>query len=463
MSIGSNSDLKAAIAATRFGLGARPGEIELARHDPQGWLAVQIRPEGADLPQANGGGPLLSTPDCYQAFLAYREAIQAAGKDEMARKAARQPLDDALAQEVLARAWLGATTPSPFRERWALFWGNHFSVSIVKGEDLGATAAAFEREAIRPHVFGRFADLLSASSHHPAMLMYLDQQNSMGPASPAGLKRKNSGLNENLGREIMELHSLGADAGYTQADVTEFARALTGWSMGGPGAPVEQQGRFFYRAQYHEPGPRQVFGRNYPPGGEAQAQAALDDFAAHPKTARHLARKLAAHFVADDPPPALVGRLEAAYRGSDGHLGKVAEALVTAPEAFEPTQRKFKTPYEFLISTHRALGTGPQDAHKDVLNPLNGLGQRPFGAPQPNGWSDLAGDWAAPDAIIKRVSLAQGFAGGHARPDSLEPMQLAQNALGARLTPATLAAVQHAESRPEAVAVLLMSPEFQRR
>ena len=463
MTVNSSNDLKAAIAATRFGLGARPGEIALASHDPQGWLEVQIRPEGADLPQAPGGGALLATPDCYQAFLAYREAIQAAGKDEMARKAARQPLDDALAQEVLARAWLGAATPSPFRERWALFWGNHFSVSLVKGEEVGATVAAFEREAIRPHVFGRFADLLSASSHHPAMVMYLDQQNSMGPTSPAGLKRKNSGLNENLGREIMELHSLGVDAGYSQADVTEFARALTGWSMGGPGAPVEQQGRFVYRADYHEPGPRRVFGRAYPPGQEAQAQGVLNDFAANPHTARHLARKIAAHFVSDDPPPALTARLEAAYRDSDGDLSKVAKALISAPEAWEPAPQKLKTPYEFLISSHRAAGTEPLDPRKDVLGPLGGMGQRPFAAPQPNGWSDAAADWAAPDAIIKRISLAQGFAGAHAKAGGPEPMQFAKDTLGARLTPATLTAVQRAESRPEAFAVLLMSPEFQRR
>ncbi|MGC1301263.1 MAG: DUF1800 domain-containing protein [Caulobacteraceae bacterium] len=464
MTTSSSADLKAAIAATRFGLGARPGEMALARHDPQGWLQVQIRAEGADQPQAQGGGALLSASECFQAFLAYREATRAAGQDADARKAARQPLDDALNQEVLARAWLGATTPSPFRERWALFWGNHFTVSLTKGEDVGATAAAFEREAIRPHVFGRFADLLSSSSRHPAMLMYLDQQNSVGPSSPAGLKRKNSGLNENLGREIMELHTLGVEAGYTQADVTEFARALTGWSMGGPGATVEQQGIYLYRSEYHEPGERRVFGKTYPSAQERQAQAALEDFAASPHTARHIARKVAAHFVADDPPPALTARLEAAYRRSDGDLAQVAQALISAPEAWDPAPRKLKTPNEFLISSHRAAGSGPLDARRDVLGPLGTLGQRPFAAPQPNGWSDTAADWAAPDAIIRRVSLAQGFAGAHApKAGGRDPVQVAQEALGARLTPATLTAVQRAESRQEAFAVLLMSPEFQRR
>jgi uncharacterized protein (DUF1800 family) len=366
-------------------------------------------------------------------------------------------------EDFLARVNLGITTDADFRERWALFWANHFTVSASKAQ-VSTLIGPFEQEAIRPHVFGRFADMLAASSHHPAMIMYLDQQNSVGPNSSAGLKRRNAGLNENLGREIMELHSLGADAGYSQADVTEFARALTGWSMGGGGAPVEQQGVFVYRPNVHEPGERRVFGRTYPQAEEPQAQAALDDFAHHPQTARHIARKLAAHFVSDDPPPALVSRLEASFRRSDGDLAQVARTLVTAPEAYAPAQKKLKTPYEFLVSAHRAAGTGPQDGRRDVMSPLGGFGHRPFAAPQPNGWSDAAADWAAPDAIVKRVSFAQGFAGRYApKAGGPEPVQLADAALGARLTPAVRTAVQRAESRPEAFAILLMSPEFQRR
>lgn len=465
MSNRSSSDLQAAIAVTRFGLGARPGELEAARSDPQGWLRAQITPAGADIPRAPGGQPLPSTPDRMASFFAYREAVQAARMDMAARKLAAQPLNDATAEELMARAWLGAATPSPFRERWALFWSNHFSVSSAKGEQLNATAAAFEREAIRPHVFGRFEDLLEASSHHPAMLMYLDQEQSLGPDSPAGLRRqasgKRGGLNENLGREIMELHTLGAEAGYTQADVTEFARALTGWSMGGRNGPVEQMGAFVYRPNFHEPGGRQVFGRSYAPGEEAQASAILADFAVSPHTSRHVARKLAAHFVADTPPPALVNRLDRAFQDSRGDLSVVAATLVTAPEAWTPQPAKLKTPYEFLISSYRIAGYGPLDARKDVIGPLSALGHRPLAAPQPNGWSDAAADWAAPDAIVKRVSWAQGFSNAHA--PTAEPLQVADAALGARLSPATATAIRRAESRPEAFTLLLMSPEFQRR
>ena len=456
--------MEAAIAVTRFGLGARVGEIEAASADPQGWLKAQIRRDGADLPCAADGSQLPSAQDRWQALMASRAAEKAAGADPDARKAAMQPIREGIDGEVLARACLAATTNTPFRERWALFWGNHFSVSTVKGDDLNATAAAFEREAIRPHVFGRFEDLLAASSRHPAMIMYLDQQNSIGPNSAAGLKRAAAGhpagLNENLGREIMELHSLGADAGYSQADVTEFARALTGWSMGGGGAAVEQQGVFLYKAELHEPGGRRIFGRDFAGGEEDQARATLAYFAAHPATSRHIARKIAAHFTSDDPPPALVRRLDSAFRVSGGDLSVVATALIEAPEAWASDPTKLKTPSEYLTSSYRAAGYVPANPGRDVLGPLSALGQRPLAARQPNGWSDASGDWAAPDAIIKRMTWARNFAGGHA-PD--DPPQLADSALGARLTPLTAAAIARAETRPQAMTLLLMSPEFQRR
>ena len=286
------------------------------------------------------------------------------------------------------------------------------------------------------------------------------QARSAGPDSVAG-ERRDVGLNENLAREIMELHTLGADAGYSQADVTEFARALTGWSIGGGGAPIEQQGGFLYRPQVHEPGARRVFGASYPPGGFEQARTALRAFAASPHTSRHVARKLAAHFVADTPPPMLTARLDAAYRESDGDLSHVAKALIGAPEAWSPQATKLKTPYEFVVSSYRAAGYGPVDPRKDVLGPLGAMGHRPLAAPQPNGWSDAAADWAAPDSIVKRISFAQGFANAHA--PRAEPLQLADATLGARLSPDTAAAIRRAESRPEAFAILLMSPEFQRR
>jgi len=456
-----DANLHAAIAVTRFGLGARPGEITDALTDPQGWLLDQIRPEGADTPVNLSGAPFPSSRQRVLDFLAYREAVQTAGKDPDARKTAAQALNSETGAELHARAVLAASTAAPFRERWALFWANHFSVSVIKGEELAATAPAFDREAIRPHVFGRFEGLLLASTRHPAMLMYLDQQRSTGPNSALGQKRDKTGLNENLAREVMELHTLGADAGYTQADVTEFARALTGWSMGGKAGPEDQQGIFVFRPVMHEPGPRTVFGRTYSQDDEAQAIAILRDLAKSPHTADHVARQLATHFVADAPPPELVATLKQSFLETDGSLDHLARALITSPAAWTPGAAKLKTPYEFLISSHRAAGTTPVDLRKDLYGPLTALGQRPYSAPQPNGWSDQASDWASPDAIVKRLSFAQGFASAHAPLG--DPIQVAKASLGARLSPAALTAISRAESREDAFAILLMSPEFQRR
>jgi uncharacterized protein (DUF1800 family) len=317
---------------------------------------------------------------------------------------------------------------------------------------------AFEREAIRPRVFGRFEDLLVASTRHPAMLLYLDQAQSFGPNSVAGRVRRR-GLNENLAREILELHTVGADAGYTQGDVTEFARALTGWSIGGLRERAEVQGRFRYRQVGHEPGERTVMGRSYPDRGEHQALNILKDLAADPRTARRTCRRLARHFVADDPPESLVARLTEAWTRSGGRLDVVAHALIEAPEAWDPEPRKLKTPYEFLVSAHRAVGAEPQTLERLAI--LTALGQRPFSPPSPKGWPDEAAAWAAADAVIKRLEYAKVFAAYAAA--RFEPKALARTALGARMGERTGQAVARAESRQEAIAVLLMSPEFQRR
>jgi uncharacterized protein (DUF1800 family) len=454
-------ELAASLAVTRFGLGARPGELGKVKADPQGWLLAQIRREGAETPLALDGTPFKATPERFAEFRAYREAIKAAGADEAARKAAREPYNAIIADEMLGRVRLGCLTDSGFRERWSLFWLNHFTVSAVKGEEAAALVSAFDREAIRPNVFSSFEHLLLASSRHPAMLLYLDQAQSAGPNSQAGLRR-HAGLNENLAREIMELHTLGADAGYSQADVTEFARALTGWSVGRNGAFGEREGYFMFRPQQHEPGRRQVFGHHYGDGGEEQARYILLELANHPKTARRLAFKIATHFVADQPPQSLVDRLEKRFRDTQGDLAELARTLVTSPEAWSQEAAKFKTPDEFLVSAYRAAGQTPIFAPREVIQPLTQLGQRPYSAPQPNGWPDVAAAWAAPGAMIKRLEWAEAFAYAYA-PQTALPDAVALEALGARLRPNTLAAIHRAESRKEGFAVLLMSPEFQRR
>jgi uncharacterized protein (DUF1800 family) len=248
------------------------------------------------------------------------------------------------------------------------------------------------------------------------------------------------------------------NGGYTQADVTEFARAMTGMSVGSQRDPVF--GVAVFREGAHEPGERTVMGVRYDQRGKAQANAILADLAAKPQTARFVCGKIARHFVADDPPQSLVARLETAWTASGGDLAKVAEALISAPEAWAPQPRKFKTPYEFVVSSYRAAGGEPQ-GFQQIGPILTGLGQKPFSAPSPKGWPEDALSWAAPDAIVKRMQFAQAFSA--AAVHDRDPNTLAANALGERLTPETAKAIARAESRPEGFALLLMSPEFQRR
>lgn len=469
----SRNDLDAAIAVTRFGLGARPGEITAAKGDPRGWLKAQVRPAGADLFATDGedAGERLAE------FRAYRQARVAArqkadttkGEPDDPVKMARQFVRQNAAGDILSRVQLAAATDAGFRERWALFWANHFTVSAAKVQVSGLVGP-FENEAIRPHVFGGFADLLAAAESHPAMLLYLDQAQSVGPGSraaqmaarrrPDGAPARRAGLNENLAREILELHTVGVDGGYTQADVTEFARALTGLSVAGQRA-AEDATPVVFRPGAHEPGERTVLGKRYPAGGRDQGASILADLAARPQTARFICMKLARHFVADAPPPALVERLTRAWTRSSGDLAQVAYTLIDAPEAWAAPAAKLKTPYEFVVSSYRAVGETP--AALNVVNgALTGLGQRPFAAPSPKGWPDEAAPWAASDALVKRMQFAQAL-GARTGPAVADPNALAAAALGARLSPASATAIARAESRPEAVALLLMTPEFQRR
>ena len=468
--------LDGAIAATRFGLGAKGGEIAEAARDPRGWLKAQIRPGGAETFSTGGeaSNQRLAEFRDYrrQRLMAEQSGPAKADGDDPVMKA-RQFVRDNASGDILARVQLATQTEAGFRERWALFWANHFTVSAIKVQVAGLVGP-FENEAIRPRVFGRFADLLAAAETHPAMLLYLDQAQSVGPNSPAarfqarrgrrgaaedGAAPRQAGLNENLAREILELHTVGVGGGYAQADVTEFARALTGLSIARPqDSGVEG---VVFRGQTHEPGARTVMGVRYAEGGKEQAGAILADLAAKPQTARFVCTKIARHFVADDPPPALVARLEKAWLATGGDLARVAEALIDAPEAWTPPPAKLKTPYEFVVSSYRAVGGEPRGIGQ-VNGVLGGLGQRPFGAPSPKGWADEAAPWAASDALVKRMQFAQQLA-AVVGPRVQDPSALAQRTLGARLGQPSATAIARAESRPEAIALLLMTPEFQRR
>lgn len=452
----------ASIALNRFGLGARPDDA--APGAPQDWLLAQFD-RYDPLPDPWRARP--RTPALLQAYEDRQQALR--GLSESDRMAARKELQRAAREEYLAA--VGARTASalqtgtPFVERLVHFWSNHFAVSIDKGAQVVGLAGAFEADAIRPHVLGRFEDMLVAVAQHPAMLLFLDQANSIGPDSMAGRRAaendKRRGLNENLAREILELHTLGVRSGYTQADVTEFARALTGWSLAGR-APAAQpaEGAFQFRPALHEPGVRTVMGRSYAQPGEAQARAVLHQAASAPATATHLATQLARHFVADDPPPALVRRMAQAFERSGGDLPTVYRVLVQSPEAWQAAGTKFKTPWDWGVSSLRGLGRRELPGMQ-VANLMNQLGQPVWRPGSPAGWDDIAASWAAPDALVRRVEVAQRIAAQTG--DRIDARALAPRLLPGALTEPTATAIARAESPASGIALLLVSPEFLRR
>jgi uncharacterized protein (DUF1800 family) len=320
-------------------------------------------------------------------------------------------------------------------------------------------AGSFEREAIRPYVLGKFADMLKAVEQHPAMLFFLDNQQSIGPNSKAG-ERGKRGLNENLAREIMELHTLGVGGGYTQADVTSLARIITGWTFAGREGKIGTPGSFAFNANAHEPGPQQLLGKTYDDSGVAQGETALADLARQPSTATFIARKFAQHFVADAPPPALLARLEGVFKKTDGDLKALALALLDSSEAWQMPMAKLRTPYEYLISTGRLLARIPEDPGRYFAG-LQTLGQPLWTPPGPNGFPDGNAAWAVPEGMKLRLDLAAQVSSRI--PDSIDPREMLDVVAGEAASSETRQTIARAETRQQALTLLLMSPEFQRR
>lgn len=467
-----------ASALNRFGLGARPGDMDRA-DDPRTWLLGQLRafPVAAFAGFPDSLAYLQEEGELLQARRAQRRAerVDAPAPASMqAATPAAEPRTRApglgrlrahVIAELDARYQHAATTPDGFAERLVRFWSNHFAVSADKRQ-AAPYAVPMEREAIRPHAFGPFAELLLAVEQHPAMLRYLDNVRSVGAdsmlANRAAFAKRKLGLNENLAREILELHTLGVDGGYVQADVTELARAITGWST-----PVYRdfdhgsaRSAFVFRPAAHEAGPRSVLGRRYADAGVSQGEAILRDLAMHPATARHVCRKLAAHFVQDAPPEALVQRMSHAWLGSGGDLSLVYRSLVEGPEAWASSSRKFKSPDDLLVSALRASNTTLRIQSLQPLLVL--LGQPPFTPRSPAGFPDTAAAWAGADAMFKRIQTAQRLS--ELAPEAqIEPIAVARSALGATLDAETATAIRRAESPRGGLAVLFASPAFQWR
>ncbi|MDR5860321.1 DUF1800 domain-containing protein [Halomonas eurihalina] len=463
---------RAIIAANRFGLGAGPGEIEDIAHDPKEWVLAQLeQPEPPD--EALLG--LQGSPEYLARFKQYRRERRAARQqDEQAAvpKFGKRFNGDMLT-EIQLRARQQCGTASPVHERLVMFWSNHFTVSAEK-QIVRLLAGAFEREAIRPHISDDFATLLLSAEQHPAMLLYLDNVSSIGPGARMGRKRnrraakgrgKPAGINENLAREAMELHSLGVDGGYRQQDVLELARALTGWRTRfqvpdrNKGQALTPHGSVFQH-HAHEPGSRKLLGKTFSQRNATQGRAMLRYLADQPATAAHVATALARHYVDDDPPRELVEHLAKAYRRHEGRLLPVYRALFTHELAWQEQPRKFRRPDEYLVALHRALGELPAAQGPHWKRELQLLGQRAFRPGSPAGWGDTADDWIGADALWKRLLIAQQYA--EQLPRERDPMELAQDSLGPTLQESTAIAISQS-GRRQGAAIVLASPEFQWR
>jgi len=433
----------------RFAFGPAPGELErVTRMGAGAWIAEQLHPDRLALPAWLADQlATLRTPGQTQRELVqrYREAQREARE---ARKAETASPDGTKAPDPAAgerrrqaalvayesgeqRLLQALHSPRQLQEVLVDFWFNHFNVFQGKGEDR-VLVESYEREAIRPHVLGRFRAMLGATAKHPAMLFYLDNWLSVAPGfqprRKAGLfgggAAKAGGLNENYARELMELHTLGVDGGYTQQDVTELARILTGWTMR-PQQPMRRRfadpmdapagghgdSIFLFDPARHDGGTKTWLGRRIAPDGQLEGEFALDVLAKHPSTARHIAFKLARRFVADDPPPALVERLARRFLDTDGDLRAVMQALADSPEFRDPAPTKFKTPYQYVLSAVRATGIVTTNV-RPLMGQLAQLGQPLYGCQTPDGWHDTEADWLNPNAITQRVNFATALAAG---------------------------------------------------
>lgn len=445
------------IAAFRFGYGLPlPAG---AAHDP---AAIAAALKGPDL--AAGRWPGEGLADLLPLHQAVNASRAGAVQTDEGQRFYRELLTVADRENIhglrvmMARA---AGSADGFRERLVWFWRDHFS-TLARGRPDRLLNVALVEDAIRPHLAGRFADLLTAATLSPAMLIYLDQVRSVGPTSPFGQRRK-QGLNENLARELLELHSLGVGGAYSQTDVRELAELLTGLTTHPSLGTV-------FRANRAEPGAETVLGQSYDGPGMAPILQVLEDIANHPDTARHICRKLAVHFVSDTPDPGIVTDLQQVWSRTGGDLAEVCSALVAHPAAWNPRMEKARQPFDFIAAALRALDFGGDEVmamdddaiRRHVQAPLLAMGQQFIGPPGPDGWPEEIGAWITPRGMSARIRWAMN-APTALRPDLPDPREFAVATLGDLAEGRIGWAVARAESRSDGVGLVLASPEFNRR
>ena len=408
-------DLKALHVLNRLTYGPAPGDVQKVQAmGVEKFIQMQLAPESIPLPaklrqQLDTLDTLRMDPT--ELFREYGPPRAQRGQKPAPEeiKAARRRARVILEQAVQARLWRATESPRQLQEVMVDFWYNHFNVYAAKGLD-HLWAGAYEEQAIRPYALGRFRDLLGATAHHPAMLFYLDNWQNTAPDSP-GARGRFEGINENYARELMELHTLGVNGGYTQADVIALAHIFTGWGLGRP--RDGGRGGFYFDPRRHDFSDKTFLGRTIKGSGEAEGEQALDILARAPATARHISYELAQYFVADDPPPALVERLSERFLATGGDIRAVLDTLFHSPEFWDRKYvgNKFKTPYQYVVSAVRA-------ADIDVVNvrPLYGmliqLGMPLYACLTPDGYKNTRAAWLNPDAMTRRISFATTLASG---------------------------------------------------
>jgi uncharacterized protein (DUF1800 family) len=438
------------IAFQRFGLGAKPGG---ATRVTNGLAALKAEIATPKITDIGVSGLLTYEKACSDSQRGFDRA-------EKIRQA-----------EVNARIDKQMKVEIGFVERLVMFWANHFSMTVNKSETVRGTRGQWERDVVRKNVLGKFGAMLLGTFQHPAMIGYLDNEDSIGPNSPIGIDWQ-VGLNENLARETMELHTLGSGGGYTETDVTAFAKILTGWSYvrgweadgRDNGGNAKNRGQFIYRANWHEPGVTTLMGKDYPASQQEQARLALADFAAHPATAEHIAFKLVRHFITDEPTPAMVDPLKQKFLQTGGDLKAVSLALLDLPESWSTPLTKIRTPYEMSIATYRALGKRYKNNETWALSePLYALNNMVWESPSPEGYSDETLTWLNPDASRIRIDLAQFSSWEFAPKSKLNVVALANGMFGAALSSDTRTRLASADGPNDALTILFSCPEFQRR
>lgn len=460
-------------AANKFGYGLQPGELVVIGSDPRGWLLAQLPladrspPRYQNLPYSVQA--VASADDEYRQLRSLQQEANANASVMVTRQIQqiRRRIRNTQLAHYNQRLAVGIESDIPFAERLIRFWSNHFTIATPQNKPALAYAGlAFENEAIRQHINGRFEDMLLAVHRQPAMLIYLDNHVSLGPNSVAG-RRRDRGLNENLARELLELHTVGVHGGYSQDDIIALASMLTGWSVNiplqGNNLPSTQieKGAFFYNPSFHEPGSQRLFGKVYANTGASQAENALRDLARRSSTARFVAQKLARHFISDSPPATAVDTLAMAFDSSQGDLPTLHRTLIELNESWDPIHRKLKTAEDYLVSVVRALPGIPlsEEVLTTLSETLSNFNQTPFTATSPAGWPDDAQHWGGPDALMKRLEFINMVA------QAVGPDFDARNIVMHVLPPDNelQTSIRRAESLTQALTLLLASPQFQWR